>query len=209
MPTARQVAGIAVGATALVALSAVVTSALLPEPLPLCRGWIDPDAPAKIRELAEPVEKLTNLEGFGEYLAGIAWVESRGNPQAGEDTGNAARGWFGIRPNSARVYELGLDPSVLKDGPSSVGLAAWYLHRCLPYAAPGQSIDWLAIRRCWGYPTDVDEEGRPGYKERFSEGLRCAGIDPKFMYKKAIRWNYHWPGVAAVMEAVGRPLPIA
>ncbi len=180
---------------------------LLPEPTPreLCRGWVDKTAPAQIQALAKPIEKMTGLKGLGDFLSGVAWIESRGNPRAGSDEGNRARGMYGIRPESGRVYDLGMTGDALKDLPTATALAAWYIHRCIPYAFPGQEIDWLAFRRCWGYPTDTDEIDHPGYRTQFARGLECAGIDPSFMYKTAIRNDYTWPGIDAILAAVGRP----
>ena len=171
----------------------------------LCRGWVDPTIPDQIRAIAAPVEKLTNLKGLGDFFAGVAWIESRGDPGAGSDSGNRARGLLGMRPISARVADLGLSPSALKDMRTAIALGTWYIQRCIPYGDPGQRLDWLAFRRCWGYPRDVDDVGHPGYRDQFARGLSCAGVDPDFMYKTAIRWNYHWPGVDAVLAAVGRP----
>lgn len=182
---------------------------LWPGAAELCRGWVNPDAPAQIRAVARPLERLMNLRGLGDFLAGVAWIESRGNPRAGSDVGNRARGMYGMRPKSARVADIGLPPSALKDLRSATGLAAWYIHRCIPWADEDQEIDWLALRRCWGYPKDVDDVDHPGYRDQFARGLSCAGVDPNFMFKKAIRWNYHWPGIEEIMAAVGRPLAVA
>lgn len=187
------------------ALSGAVVYALLPSTPALCRGWSDPAVPDQIRELTKPIENLTNLDGLGDFFAGVAWIESRGDPRAGSDTGNAARGLLGMRPKSARVADLGLSPSALKDMRTSLALGTWYIHRCIPYADPGQKIDWLALRRCWGYPSDVDDVDSSGYRDQFARGLRCSGVDPDFMNKTAIRWNYHWPGIDAILNAVGRP----
>lgn len=189
-------------------LAGLATWALLPREqrvYELCRGWVDPQMPAKIRDIARPVEAITGLYGLGDYLAGIAWIESRGSPTAGSDVGNAARGLFGIRPNSARVADLGLPPSVLKDPRYAVALGTWYLHRCLPYADPGQLIDWRAVRRCWAYPHETDDVDDTQRDAKLARGLECAGVDPNFMYQTAITEDYQWPGIDAVLDAVGRP----
>lgn len=190
------------------ATAAMLSIALRPIPV-LCKDWVDPSTPGRIRDLAKPIERLTNMKGLGEYLAAISWIESRGNVTAGSSAGNAARGALGIRPVSARVDDLGLHPDVLKDLPSAVGLATWYVHRCQPYADPYQVIDWLAIRRCWGYPSDVDDVDHPGYRDQLEQGYICAGGDPNDMFDPVFRWNYNWPGIEAIMDAVGRPLAAA
>lgn len=193
-----------VAAAGLAVLSGATVYALLPDASPLCRGWVDPSAPAQIQALAKPVERITNMKGLGKFLSGVAWIESRGNARAGSDSGNSARGWFGMRPNSARVADVGLSPDAIKDGATAVALAAWYIHRLLPFASPGQKIDWLAIRRGWGYPVDLPKVDHPGYKDQLATGLRCAGIDPNFMFDTAIRSSYTWPGIDAVLDVVGR-----
>jgi hypothetical protein len=200
----------AVFGTGVATLMAAGVMAVLPDgnqELELCRGWVEPDAPYEIRRLAREIEKITNLEGFGDFLAGVAWVESRGNPRAGSDASNAARGWFGMRPESARVSDLGLLPSAIKDGPTAVALAAWYAHRCQVYADPGQVMDWLAVRRCWGKPSDVDDVDHPGYRAQLAAGLECAGADPDLMNDVAFGSRYKWPGIEKIFEAVGRKLP--
>jgi hypothetical protein len=182
----------------------LVVSALLPDVKPTRCDWRDPTAPHWIREITKPIERMTNLKGLGDFFAAVAWIESRGDPRAGSDQGNAARGLLGMRPVSARVSDLGLPPSALKDARTSIALGAWYLHRCLKYAAPGQRIDWLSIRRCWKYPSLTDDEDDTSVQPNLAKGLYCSGTDPDFMFKKAIRWNYDWPGVDAVLAAVGR-----
>jgi hypothetical protein len=194
----------AVAGLGLSTLAAATVAVVATRPKQLCRGWVDPSTPQKIRELAKPIERKTNLHGLGDFLAGISWIESRGNPTAGSSYGNAARGALGMRPESARTADLGFSGNALKDLPTAVALATWYIHRCIPLASPGQEIDWLALRRCWGYPRDVPKVDHPGYRNQLAEGLRCAGVDPSFMFEKAIRWNYTWPGIDAVLAAVGR-----
>ncbi len=173
---------------------------------PIGTGWVDRDAPRRIRQLAAPIERIANWPGLGHYLAGIAFIESRGNPRAGSDAqSNAARGWFGHRPKSARLDDLGLGVGALKDEAYAVALAAWYAHRCRAFAAPGQVMDWLAVRRCWAYPSHVDNVDHPGYRTQLARGLQKAGVQPDFMYLTAFPAGYRWPGIDAVLAAVGRP----
>jgi len=172
---------------------------------PVTGDWRDYDAPRRIREIAAPIERLANWPGLGMFLSGVAYIESRGSPTAQfNQTSNAARGWFGIRPVSARVSDLGMSPDALKDEAAAVALAAWYAHRCQPYADRGQVIDWLAIRRCWGYPRDTDDVDSTGYRAQLARGLQRAGVSPDLMYYPAFPAGYHWPGIDAVLAAVGR-----
>lgn len=169
---------------------------------PVSKGqWSDPDAPRRIRAIAARIEAVTGQAGLGDFLAGVAYIESRGNPRAGSDEGNRARGWFGMRPQSARVDDLGLSPAALKDEEDAVALAAWYAHRCQTYAAPGQVMDWLAVRRCWGIPKHVDDLDHPGYHEQLAYGLAQAGVSCDFMRRRAFPPGYRWPGVWPVIAA--------
>lgn len=165
-------------------------------------GWADPDAPRRIREIAYQVERETGMRGLGDYLAGISYIESRGNPMAGDSKGNAARGWFGIRPESAHVSDYGLSPNHLYDERVSVILAADYAQRLRKYAAEGQVMDWLAVRRGWGIPAHVKATAHPGYKDQLAHGLKKAGVPERFMYERAFPRGFSWPGVAYLLETV-------
>ena len=184
-----------------------------PEPQP-GKGWVDADAPRRIREIARPIEELTGWDDLGDFLTAVAWTESRGNPGAchGACAANSAHGWFQLRPNSARIAELGLPREALFDEPTSVALAAWYGHRLRPFAASGQVIDNLALRRGWAYPSrvsDVDEKHQRSKdtRARFSTGIAKAGLPQSFMYSRTFPEDYTWPGagIDALLSAVGRP----
>lgn len=197
------------GASALWAINDYKTRSYgptMPAVGPVTGDWKDRDAPRRIRELAAPIERLANWPGLGHYLAGISYTESRGNPRAGSDAqNNAARGWFGHRPKSARLDELGLGVEALKDEATAVALAAWYAHRCQKYAFDGQVMDWLSVRRCWGYPKDVPKVDHPGYSTQLAKGLGKVGVPASFMSYPAFPPGYQWPGIDAVLAAVGRP----
>jgi hypothetical protein len=186
-------------------------SANTPALTPAAGGWVDPYAPARIRHHAEKIERLTNWPGLGDFLTAVAWTESSGRSDACNRRegcwSNAARGWFQLRPESARVGDLGLSPDALFDEPTSVALAAWYAHRLRDYAARGQTIDWLALRRGWAYPSSVADvhEARDRSRvtrERFEEGIRAAGLNPGFATMPAFSNQYDWPGIDAVLAAV-------
>lgn len=181
--------------------------------------WVDADAPRRIRMIAAPLELSTGMFGFGDFLAAIAYLESRGNSQAGSNAGNAARGWFGMRPESARVKDAGLPASALKNERQAVALAFWYGWRLRPYASPGQVIDRLALRRGWGYPflvNDVDEQKTtpqnrtPGaysraVRENLVHGYQAVDVDPQVMYEAAFTSGYTWPGIHNALQIVGAP----
>lgn len=164
--------------------------------------WKDPDAPRRIRAYAAPIEAAAGWPGLGDFLVAVAYIESRGNSQAGRDTGNLARGWGGMRPKSSSADKLGLDPAVaLKTEPDSVALSADYAHRMGKHAAPGQVPDWLAIRRGWASFALVDEVDNPGFWRQLAMGYKAAGVPASQMLQPAFPAGYHWPGVAAVLEA--------
>lgn len=179
-------------------------------------GWVDGDAPRRIREIAQPIADHLGWPDLPDFLVAIAWTESRGNPRAGSDSGNKARGWFGLRPVSARVEDVGLSPSSLKDERAAVALITWYLERLEKYGAPGQLIDLLALRRGMAYPVlvaDVDEtraigKWGPGERSRmtrnnFEAGIAAAGLPESFMVNSAFPSGYQWPGINTVLDLAG------
>jgi len=165
--------------------------------------WKDPDAPRRIRAHAAPIEAIANWPGLGDFLVAVAYIESRGDSQAGSDAhDNAARGWYGIRPESSRATELGLSPyAALKDEAQATALAAWYAERMRKLADPGQVVDWLAIRRGWGLPKDVRAVTHPGYWEQLSMGLKAAGLPASWMLQPAFGPQYSWPGPETALAA--------
>lgn len=151
-----------------------------------------------------------------DMLVAIAWTESRGNPAAQNNpSANAARGWFQLRPKSARVADVGMTASDLKNERAAVALAAWYLYRLRNYAAAGQTLDLLALRRGMAYPflvADVGEtmstpDAGPGVRSRgarirFAEGIEKAGLAPEFMFHSALPPGT-WPGIEPALALVG------
>lgn len=186
----------------LVGLLSLGRRASSPRPQPAGPGrWVDADAPRRIRALAERL----GWPGLGDFLVAVAYWESRGNSIAGSSAGNAARGWFGMRPQTARVDDLSLEPDALKVEPVAVALAGWLVDRLRPYAAPGQVVDWLAIRRGWYLPSLVDDVAEQHaasrkVREAFEEALAKVGLEASFMHQEVDFSS--WPGIAAAMERV-------
>lgn len=166
--------------------------------------WVDADAPRRIRQLVAPIEAELGWPGLGDYLVAIAWIESRGNSQAGSSANtNDARGWFGERPDSAELDELGLSVAALKDEPTSVGLVTDYIYRLRKHADPGQVVDWLALRRGHANWWRVPHVNSDHSCEQLARGLVAAGLDPSFMLQPAFGPDFHWPGREAVLQIVG------
>ena len=179
----------------------------VPKPTP-GGGWADADAPRRIREIARPLEQLFGWRGLGDFLVAVAWTESRGNSQATGD-GGASHGWFQLRRVSSRVGDLGMGVEALYDEPLAVALAAWYAKRLRPYSLKEQVVDWLALRRGWRFPSsvsDVQETKASSVRTKghFSQGVSKAGLPQSFMYAPAYPPGYSWPGIDAVLSAVGR-----
>lgn len=166
--------------------------------------WSNSNAPSQIRSIAAPLEQFAHWPNLGNYLAAISYIESRGNPKAGSSAyDNAARGWFGMRPESAKTAKYGFsDPNILKDPVHAVVFAADYAKRLIPFAAEGQMIDWLAIRRGWAYPSKVDDVNDPGYKDQLATGLSKVGLPREFMYLPAFPPGFQWPGFHAALAAL-------
>lgn len=176
-----------------------IANGMLPKEPP--GPWVDPDAPRRIRLIAAPIEAALGWPGLGDYLAAIAWKESRGSSQAGSSgNNNKARGWFGVRPKSAKLAERGLPVSVLKDERKSVALAADYAYRMKKYGAPDQVVDWLAVDRGWANYWRVPDIYDPGYCNQLARGLVAAGLQPDFMLKPAFSPGFSWPGFDTVLE---------
>jgi hypothetical protein len=177
---------------------------------------VDADAPRRIRALAAPLADQLGWPDLPDLLVAIAYTESRGNPKAQRSSSsNAARGWFQMRPKSARLAEAGLGVEALKSEPEQVALVTWYLHRLRPYAKSGQVIDLLALRRGMAYPflvADVNEtmstpDAGPGVRsrdarKRFAQGIAKAGRDASFMLHPAFPPGYEWPGIDAALQTV-------
>lgn len=200
-------AGILVAA-ALVAVRPSSTMPMSYQDRPVGTGWADGDAPRRIRQIAAPIERLAHWPGLGDFLVATAWRESRGNPRAANPSG--AKGWFQLFAQSARVRDLGYSSAVLTgDERMQVALAAWYAYRLRPYATPNQNIDWSAISRGWAYPSLVDDvhlvhERSRANLRRFLDGVTKAGLSESFMRYPAFPTGFNWPGIDAVLAAVGR-----
>lgn len=169
--------------------------------------WADDDAPRRIRALADPIERLADWPGLGDYLVAVAWTESRGNPDAVAGS-TGARGWFQLIPSTAAHPRVLADPTLLHDERWAVATAADLVYRLAVRWGlnKGFQPDWAAIRRGWRYPSlviDADEFD-PNSKRvgrHFVEGLVAAGLGPGFARESPI--PERWPGRDALLQAVG------
>lgn len=172
-------------------------------------GWVDADAPRRIRQIAAPIESVAHWRGLGDFLVANAWTESRGNSRA-QNSASGAAGWFQGFVWTLRADDLGIDRAhLLGDERLQVALQAWYVYRLRPYGAPGQRIDWAAIRRGEAYPqlvadTDLSEPRSRENFQRFQEGVYKAGLPADFVRYPAFPDGFVWPGIDTVLAAVGR-----
>lgn len=162
-------------------------------------GWVDADAPRRIREYAAAIEDVTGWRGLGDHLVAVAWTESRGNPYAiAKSTG--ARGWFQLRPESTGDTYIERNPDELFDEWTSVLYYADYLQRLRKWWDFGGSPTWLALRRGAAYPSlvsDRDESSARSVdtRRRYEEGLAAARVDESFMYDDAFPPGFVWTEV--------------
>ena len=191
-------------------------------PLPVGTGWKGGN-PEALRELAMPLEYELGWWGLGDFLAAAAWTESHGNPKAGSSgMNNKARGLLGGRPNSMfrgkYKHFAQSNPNLLKDPRWAIATTAAYLDSLRDYAFPGQTIDWLALRRGMAFPrlvSDVNEEAKvKGYppgrrsadtRNRFQTGIEKAGLQDEFMYEAAFPPGYQWLGLGRALQLLGAP----
>jgi len=154
-------------------------------------GWVDADAPRRIREYAAAIEAHTGWVGLGDYLAATAYTESRGDRDAVGDSGRSW-GWFQVRPAAKCMQWLGLEgPELLGDEALQVVVAACHAYRLgTVYDAPGQRVQWRDVRRGWKYPEWVDQAYRDvpeteGNEDRLRRALIAVGISPDFRFSRA------------------------
>lgn len=175
---------------------------------PVGSGWADGDAPRRIRQIAAPIEALAHWPGLGDFLVANAWTESRGSSRASNPSG--AIGWFQGFPSTLRADDLGITRSqILSDERLQVALQAWFIYRLRPYARSGQVIDWAAIRRGEAYPSlvadvNLDQQRSRDNQRRFEDGIYKAGLPVNFLHYPAFPPGFTWPGIDAVLAAVGR-----
>lgn len=179
-----------------------------PTPIP-GGGWSDRDAPRRIRKLAKRIEDATGWIGLGDFLVAVAWTESRGNPSAlnPEVSSNAGRGWFGMRPKSAKHDAVLMNPDLLLEEEWAVAMAAWYAERLRSYWRHDGEPTWLALRRGWALPSlvgdrDEDRQRSRDVRRRLEDAVAKAGLPDSFMYEEAFPPGYAWPGIDNILRIV-------
>ena len=200
-------------------------------------GWYDRDAPARIRELAAPIEDATGWLRLGDFLVVVAATESGGNQYACYGIrgatiadycpGNNARGWFGGRPKSmyAHGYKslVQSDPDLIRRNERwAVATYAWFAYRLRNYWHQSRPVNWLAIRRGGAstrlvndvneiaeWPNKAPGERSADVRRRMERGCAMAGLPDSFMYERAFAPGFSWPGFEGILEILDARLPEA
>lgn len=165
--------------------------------------------------------KFNSMPLLGDYLASIGFIESGFNPAAINNSSfNAARGLFGIRPETAfkksngLEFMLGYRNALLNPRWSFVIAVNHIYDACKAVEREGSGIaDWAAIRRWWGYPSRVHDfnysnEWSKSNTEKLEEGIEeCnsqygTNIDPDFIWKDVKRYN-NYPGIKIMIKSFG------
>lgn len=211
-----------VTAGALVAGAAVLGGALLwsrdagATIRPYTPGGTTPEAnwQAKIRSIAAPLIQATGWYGLDDYLIVVAYTESRGHSTAGgkKPGRNAARGWFGMRPDTGLVGVLKGSPgNLLLDPRVAVATAAdlaWRLGG-EDYRGPRvrTQVPWGAIRRGWALPSLVKDYNWS--KPRSQDVLRRMNLSEKatglvgLQNAMAFPRGMNWVGLNKALNLVG------
>lgn len=183
-------------------------------PFPAGGEWVDPGAPARIAYYADQVAQVT---GWGDtlrrYLIAVAYWESRGNSQACHAAcePGSARGWFQLRKGAQCLEGSGYTPdSMLFSEPAQVAIAACHTYRLgnPPWANAGQYVQTRDVRRGWKFPKWSASEYRDDpdtfhNRDSYVETLELVGDTPSFAYAPMFPAGFYWPGLDAVLEAVG------
>lgn len=182
-------------------------------PLPVGGEWVDPNAPSRIAYYADLVAEVT---GWGNtlrrFLIPVAYWESRGNSQAchGACELGSARGWFQLRKGAKCLENSGYTPdSMLFSEPAQVAIAACHAYQLgTAWKSPGQKVETRDVRRGWKFPSWVKTSYRNDpatfhNRDSYMETLQVMGDTPNFAYAPMFPPGFYWPGLDAVLEAVG------
>lgn len=170
--------------------------------------WADADAPRRIRHYAAPIEAATGWTGLGDFLAAVAYTESRGDVRATGD-GGRAWGWFQLHDGSWCLQAAGYRAAELVTAPEplQVAVAACHAYRLgTVYGDPGQAIEWRDIRRGWRFPAWVRTSHRATadgltIEARLEHAYRQVRVPAARARDAAFPPGFRWPGLERVIEA--------
>lgn len=162
---------------------------------------------------------------LADYLVVIGFRESSFNPRAVNpqvktDPLNAARGLFGMRPETAFKSKNGLEhmrstPNALLDPRWAFVTAVDHVWRACDtvYRRSGASTNYAAVRRYWGYPSlvhdfDLNDPRSVANLERLEKAIfDCndaygTNIDPDFIWRPIEGWQ-NYPGMDVLKQVYG------
>lgn len=176
----------------------------------------------EIRSMSHWYSNQYGMPFMADYLTVVGFIESNFNPSATNkkdpNPANAARGLFGMRPDTAFQEKYGLQS--MNPYPNALWNPRWAFVTAVHhiwfactrvYDVQSGVVDWAAIRRWWGIPIRVhdfnfEHSYSTGNLGRFEAGLhKCneaygTNIDPDFVWQKIQGWQ-NYPGLATMMKA--------
>lgn len=169
--------------------------------------------------------QYNSMPYLADYFTVIGYRESKFsptavNPEVKTNPANAARGLFGMRPQSAFTDSNGLahlaaKPNLLYDPRWAFVTAVDYAYRgCrVAHVDDNRTPDWAGIRRWWAIPSLIHDYDNSKSKSkevisRLQKALKDCNekygttIDPNFIWKTVDNWD-NYPGVGEMMKAFG------
>ncbi len=162
---------------------------------------------------------------LADYLTVVAFRESNFNPasinpEVKTNPQNAARGLFGMRPETAFKSKNGLES--LRSNPNALLNPRWAFVTAVDhvwracntvYNKSGSSTNYVAVRRWWGRPHLVhdfnldDSRSRSSLSKLEKAIFDCnkgygTNIDPDFIWQTIPGWQ-NYPGMGVMLEVYG------
>ena len=168
--------------------------------------------------------QFNSMPVLADYMVTIGFRESNfnpdvANPEIQSNPSNAARGLFGMRPQTAFQKANGLEhmrsrPNALLDPRWAFVTAVWGVHAaCNRAAKAGHTPNYAAVRRWWAYPSLTTDYSLS--KEKSVSNLKKlekaivdvnAGygtkINPNFIWAPVRGWK-NYPGMQTMLKVYG------
>jgi len=162
---------------------------------------------------------------LADYLTVVGFIESNFNPAATNpevksNPMNAARGLFGMRPETAFKNSNGLKG--MRSSPNTLLNPRWAFVTAVDYVAQGcyqvdrdlnRGTNFAAVRRWWARPAlikDFDYSGEHSKVnlQRFQDGIASVNkaygtnVNPEFIWQTISGWR-NYPGMDTMRKAYG------
>lgn len=169
--------------------------------------------------------RFGSMPYLADFLTVTAFRESnfnpnKANPEIKTNPMNAARGLFGMRPETAFASSNGLTsmrarPNTLLNPKWAFATAVSGVFRACDSVdrKSGRTADFAAVRRWWGYPSNVhDFDLQKQHSQESLAKLEKAiddcndgygtQIDPDFIWRPISGWK-NYPGMGIILQAYG------